>query len=145
MPSRVVDVTTGPKLFDGRRAHSVQAFKGKERYSLVFFSAGKYWKATKKVKDFLSKSCGAELPNDENMPYYIRKLPAAKGFGGKLAGNSGKNKISSSDTKPRMHTPGSGKVAELGAGKHKMSSKRSRQATTAAVMPAAKKGRLGGA
>jgi len=75
---KVLDVSKGPTLFDGRRAHSVEAFKG-ERFSLVFFSAGKYWKAPKKVQDFL-KQCKVEFPSDTSMEYYMKQTPAAKGY-----------------------------------------------------------------
>merc|ERR1711956_197800 len=60
VPPKIVDVSKGPKLFDGRRAHVVEAFKG-SRYSLVFFSIGKYWRAPKPAVDFLKKY-GAESP-----------------------------------------------------------------------------------
>jgi len=75
---KVLDVSKGPTLFDGRRAHSVEPFKG-ERFSLVFFSAGKYWKAPKKVQDFL-KQCKVEFPSDASMEYYMKQTPAAKGY-----------------------------------------------------------------
>ncbi|CAE8694958.1 unnamed protein product [Polarella glacialis] len=75
---KIMDVKQGPKLFDGRRAHSVEAFKG-ERFSLVFFSAGKYWKTPQKVQSFLS-SCRCKFPAEKSMEYYNGKLPTATGY-----------------------------------------------------------------
>merc|ERR1712046_24900 len=76
-PSKLVDVAKGPKLFDGRRAHAVESFTG-TRFSMVFFSAGKYWKAGEKVQSFLKKDCRVEFPSDPTMDYYIKALPKAK-------------------------------------------------------------------
>jgi hypothetical protein len=80
VPPKVVDVSKGPKLFDGRRAHAVEAFKG-SRYSLVFFSIGKYWRAPKPAVDFLAKY-GAEFPSDKTMNYYITQCNRPKGYKG---------------------------------------------------------------
>mmetsp|Transcript_6720 Transcript_6720/g.11563 ORF Transcript_6720/g.11563 Transcript_6720/m.11563 type:complete len:458 (-) Transcript_6720:201-1574(-) len=77
---KIVDVAKGPKLFDGCRAHAVEAFKG-SRYSLVFFSIGKYWKAPQPATDFL-RSYGAELPTKENMKYYMEQMPVPRGYKG---------------------------------------------------------------
>lgn len=87
--SKLVDVAKGPKLFDGRRAHSVEAFSG-TRFSMVFFSAGKYWKASSKLVNFLKKDCKVEWPTDASMDYYLKTLPKPKGYkefpkGGKSA------------------------------------------------------------
>jgi len=82
---KIVDVAKGPKLFDGRRAHSVEAFKG-ERYSLVFFSAGKYWKAKPKEQEFL-RSKSVEFPTPKSVAYYEKRLPKATGYGSEKAGS----------------------------------------------------------
>lgn len=79
-PPKIVDVSQGPKLFDGRRAHAVQQFKG-SRYSLVFFSSGNYWKTPLPAKNFLTKH-GAEFPQVESMKYYTGLMPAPKGYKG---------------------------------------------------------------
>lgn len=78
-PSRLVDVAKGPKLFDGRRAHAVEDFTG-TRFSMVFFSAGKYWKAGDKLVDFLKNDCKVEWPTDASMDYYLKVLPKPKGY-----------------------------------------------------------------
>mmetsp|Transcript_79333 Transcript_79333/g.157157 ORF Transcript_79333/g.157157 Transcript_79333/m.157157 type:complete len:444 (-) Transcript_79333:397-1728(-) len=79
-PSKLVDVGKGPKLFDGRRAHAVEAFTG-TRFSMVFFTAGHRHKhAPSKVVDFLKKKCRVEWPTEESMSYYLKALPKAKGY-----------------------------------------------------------------
>jgi len=80
VPPKIVDVSKGPKLFDGRRAHAVEAFKG-SRYSLVFFSIGKYWRAPKPAEDFLTKY-GAEFPADKTMRYYLGQVRQPQGYKG---------------------------------------------------------------
>lgn len=75
---KTVDVSRGPKLFDGRRAHAVEKFKG-SRYSLVFFTVGKYWKAPSPAKKFLSKH-GAEFPDDQKLKYFCDLMPKPKGY-----------------------------------------------------------------
>jgi len=37
-------------VFDGRRAHEVTNFQGRERFSLVFFTLGKYWQASSQTQ-----------------------------------------------------------------------------------------------
>merc|ERR1712014_340742 len=78
IPPKIIDVSKGPKLFDGRRAHAVEAFKG-SRFSLVFFSIGKYWKAPQPAVNFLTKH-GAAFPTEKSMKYYINKMPQPRGY-----------------------------------------------------------------
>lgn len=78
VPHSMMETGKGQCLFDGRRAHAVEPFTG-ERFSLVFFSIGKYWKAKQDVRDFLT-SHRLEFPTDGSMKYYIGQLPAAKGY-----------------------------------------------------------------
>lgn len=77
---KIIDVSRGPKLFDGRRAHAVESFKG-SRYSLVFFSVGKYWKVPLAAKKFLTKQ-GAEFPDEQKMKHYNGLMPSPKGYNG---------------------------------------------------------------
>ena len=65
-------------LFDGRRAHSVQAFRG-ERYSLVFFSTSAFARARGDVLAFVS-SLGAQVPTSASLQRAARYLAPAKGY-----------------------------------------------------------------
>lgn len=79
-PSKLVDTSKGPKLFDGRRAHAVEAFSG-TRFSMVFFTGGaRYKQAPRKIVDFLKKDCRCEWPTEESMNYYMKAMPKAKGY-----------------------------------------------------------------
>lgn len=54
-----IDACNGLLLFDGKRAHSVDPFEG-ERYSLVFFTCPRFWKASEETKNILVQ---AGFPN----------------------------------------------------------------------------------
>ena len=69
------------QLFDGNRAHWVEPFEG-ERISFVFFTVGKYWKASPDVLDDLS-DCGFEIPKPESMAHAESLLPRPRGYGAK--------------------------------------------------------------
>jgi len=101
-PNTVVDVAHGPKLFDGRRAHAVEPFKG-ERFSLVFFSYGKYWKARKDVQDCLN-SCGVTFPTDDAIKYWTGCLSPPKGYSDSASPHKSSQKRTNSksiETPPR--------------------------------------------
>ena len=65
-------------LFDGRRAHSVQAFGG-ERYSLVFFTTSSFVRARADVLSFVS-SLGAQVPTLTALQRAAHYLSPAKGY-----------------------------------------------------------------
>ena len=67
------------QLFDGNRAHWVEPFEGM-RISFVFFTVGKYWKASPDVLADLS-NCGFEIPTPESMAQAESLLPRARGYG----------------------------------------------------------------
>jgi len=108
-PNIAVDVAHGPKLFDGRRAHAVEPFKG-ERFSLVFFSYGKFWKAPKEVQDCLT-SCGVTFPTDDSMKYWTGCLAPPKGYSHTASPhkNSQKNAKSQSIETPSKDAPQRGR------------------------------------
>jgi len=73
-----MDLSTGLALFDGNRAHEVESFKG-ERFSVVYFTAGKYWKTKPEVQELLGDR-GFEFPKEETMAYMSTILPPPKGY-----------------------------------------------------------------
>jgi len=73
-----IDTSSNLCLFDGNRAHEVEHFKG-ERYSLVFFTVGKYWKATQEVQSRLADR-GFPVPTDETMKEATKLLPPPRGY-----------------------------------------------------------------
>lgn len=64
--SQTLRVRTAAAVFDGRRAHEVTPFQGRERFSLVFFTVGKYWEASHRVK-LLGTRMGFCLPTPESL------------------------------------------------------------------------------
>jgi len=74
----VLDITQGLALFDGNRAHEVEPFQG-ERFSLVFFSVGRYWKAKSSDLDLLRER-GFVIPTDESMAMVRSLLPPPRGY-----------------------------------------------------------------
>eukprot|EP00421_Protoceratium_reticulatum_P043604 CAMPEP_0168444948 /NCGR_PEP_ID=MMETSP0228-20121227/45311_1 /TAXON_ID=133427 /ORGANISM="Protoceratium reticulatum, Strain CCCM 535 (=CCMP 1889)" /LENGTH=408 /DNA_ID=CAMNT_0008459405 /DNA_START=62 /DNA_END=1285 /DNA_ORIENTATION=- len=75
-----LDISSGLVLFDGNRAHEVEAFTG-ERFSLVFFSIGNYWKASPAVQELLLER-GFALPEEASMAAAKSLLPAPRGYYG---------------------------------------------------------------
>jgi len=73
-----MDISQGLALFDGNRGHEVDSFTG-ERFSIVYFSAGSYWKAKPDTQELLRER-GFEFPNEENMSYMGTLLPPPKGY-----------------------------------------------------------------
>jgi len=73
-----IDTSRNLCVFDGNRAHEVEDFKG-ERYSLVFFSVGKYWKATQELQSQLVDR-GFPVPSDETMAEATKLLPPPRGY-----------------------------------------------------------------
>lgn len=73
-----MDISQGLALFDGNRGHEVDPFTG-ERFSIVYFSAGNYWKAKPDTQELLRER-GFEFPNEENMSYMGTLLPPPKGY-----------------------------------------------------------------
>jgi hypothetical protein len=60
--AQTLHVRTSAAIFDGRRAHEVTHFKGKERFSLVFFTVGKYDAASSEARE-LCDDLGFIFPN----------------------------------------------------------------------------------
>merc|ERR1711907_161204 len=56
-----LDISKATAIFDGNRAHEVEAFKG-QRYSLVFFTARGYGKGKPQDVEFMKKECGFPFP-----------------------------------------------------------------------------------
>eukprot|EP00419_Tripos_fusus_P054310 CAMPEP_0172805518 /NCGR_PEP_ID=MMETSP1075-20121228/5797_1 /TAXON_ID=2916 /ORGANISM="Ceratium fusus, Strain PA161109" /LENGTH=1029 /DNA_ID=CAMNT_0013644203 /DNA_START=25 /DNA_END=3114 /DNA_ORIENTATION=+ len=73
-----IDTSSNLCVFDGNRAHEVEDFKG-ERYSMVFFSVGKYWKASQEVQSQLIDR-GFPVPTDESMAEATALLPPPRGY-----------------------------------------------------------------
>ena len=69
------------QLFDGNRGHWVEPFEG-ERISFVFFTVGKYFKASPDVLSALV-DCGFEIPTPESMAHAESLLPRPRGYGAK--------------------------------------------------------------
>lgn len=74
----VVDISKGLVLFDGLRAHEVDAFEG-ERCSVVFFSVGKFWQMTPEQRDYLEQ-CGFHVPEGKDMGPVRKFLPPPRGY-----------------------------------------------------------------
>lgn len=72
-----MDISDKLLLFDGNRGHSVNDFKG-QRYSLVYFCTGQFFKANQTVRGELER-CGFHFPTKEG-------LAIAKGLLGKPRG-----------------------------------------------------------
>lgn len=64
--SVVLNVKSSAKLFDGKRAHEVAPFTGKERFSLVFFTVGKYSNADS-PNEQLCKQLGFSWPTSDSL------------------------------------------------------------------------------
>ena len=78
-PATVLDTGKALCLFDGRRAHAVEAFSG-ERYSLVFFCTSAFSRAREDVLAFVS-SLGAHLPSTgASLQRALHHLAPAKGY-----------------------------------------------------------------
>jgi len=75
----VLDVHNKALVFDGNRAHAVQTFEG-ERYSLVFFTAAKYWKTPQEVQEQLV-AAGVNFPSEKTAGEARKILPPPKGYG----------------------------------------------------------------
>jgi len=74
-----VDLGKGLAQFNGNCAHEVANFEG-ERYSLVWFTIGKYWKTPDDVKSYLI-NCGMQWPTEESMNNAIGLLHPPAGYG----------------------------------------------------------------
>jgi len=75
----IVDLSKNILLFDGTRCHEVMPFKG-ERYSLVWFTAARYWEAGKTTLKKLT-DVGFEIPSNKSVAAvndYLRKPGASK-------------------------------------------------------------------
>lgn len=60
--------------FDGKRAHEVTVFQGKERFSLVFFTLGKYWEASPQAEQ-KCKELGFSWPTSASLSRAMSNLP----------------------------------------------------------------------
>jgi hypothetical protein len=92
-----MDISKQLLLFDGNRGHSVENFKG-NRYSLVYFCTGQFFKADKRIREELAR-CGFHFPTKEG-------LEIAKGLLGKPRGYKAlkKTKGAICSTKPTAIT-----------------------------------------
>jgi len=92
-----MDISKQLLLFDGNRGHSVENFKG-NRYSLVYFCTGQFFKADKRIRDELAH-CGFHFPTKQG-------LEIAKGLLGKPRGYKALKKAKGSivSTKPTAIT-----------------------------------------
>jgi len=82
-----LDLHSKIAIFDGRRGHSVDDFKG-DRFSLVWFSCPRSWKAEDDLKVLL-KSCGVTFPTPELKEKSLEFLTPPRGYApglGKPAG-----------------------------------------------------------
>jgi len=68
-------------LFDGLRGHEVDDFQG-ERFSVVWFNAGKFWTMGRDTKDFL-RQCGFGATENEDLGHVMKLLPPARGYSGR--------------------------------------------------------------
>jgi len=64
--AKVFDLSKQTIVFDGNRAHEVDAFQG-ERYSVVFFTASGHGKGKPKDVEFLRNDCGFPFPTAADM------------------------------------------------------------------------------
>jgi len=70
--STVFDLSKNTVMFDGNRAHEVEAFEG-ERYSTVFFTSSGWAKGKAKDVKYLRNDCGFPYPS----PGDVAKLKRA--------------------------------------------------------------------
>merc|ERR1719291_712960 len=70
--SMTVDLRKNLLLFDGQRCHEVLDWSG-ERYSLVWFSCARHWKAGKQALQQL-RDLGFEIPTDSSLAAVSRAL-----------------------------------------------------------------------
>mmetsp|Transcript_133272 Transcript_133272/g.344889 ORF Transcript_133272/g.344889 Transcript_133272/m.344889 type:complete len:991 (+) Transcript_133272:80-3052(+) len=73
-----MDISKGLVLFDGNRGHEVDSFEG-ERFSVVWFSLGKFWKVQQEERDFLTH-CGFTIPEGPDMGPISKLLPPPRGY-----------------------------------------------------------------
>merc|ERR1719336_613550 len=78
---KVLDINKSLVLFDGNRGHEVDDFQG-ERFSVVWFSAGKFWTMGRENKDFLVQ-CGFGASENEDLGAVKDLLPAPRGYLGR--------------------------------------------------------------
>lgn len=76
----IVDVKENLLLFHGQRCHEVKPFKG-ERYSLVWFSSARYWKADEKTLKHLEE-LGFVIPTEQSVRAVSSALRPARGHHG---------------------------------------------------------------
>lgn len=74
----ISDVSKKFKLFDGNRAHAVEAFQG-ERFSVVFYTSGGYDRCAPSVRAALMKS-GVQWPTKKALDYFRGFLNAPRGY-----------------------------------------------------------------
>mmetsp|Transcript_26663 Transcript_26663/g.69669 ORF Transcript_26663/g.69669 Transcript_26663/m.69669 type:complete len:566 (+) Transcript_26663:114-1811(+) len=72
------DISKQLLLFDGNRGHSVENFKG-DRYSLVYFCTGQFFKANKTVRGELER-CGFHFPTKEGLKIAKDLLGKPRGY-----------------------------------------------------------------
>lgn len=86
----VMDLKKGIALFDGCRGHEVNDFEG-ERFSIVWFSAGKFWTMTEEQREYLT-ACGFHVKPNEDLGPVRTLLGKPLGYTGckSLAGMFGK-------------------------------------------------------
>lgn len=73
-----MDISKGLVLFDGLRGHEVDDFEG-QRYSLVWFSAGKFWTMTQEQKVYL-RDCGFTIPDTKDLGAVSKLLVPPRGY-----------------------------------------------------------------
>jgi len=83
---KTLDISTGTLLFDGSRAHAVDEFKG-ERYSVVFFSCARFWKAPAVLRKQLTEF-GFRIPPRSAVPKMTSTLRPPQGYGKGSVGRS---------------------------------------------------------
>ena len=78
-PSCTVDTQAAVVLFDGNRAHMVNAFSG-QRYSIVFFAQSQYHKAPEAELVFLEDNA-LGVPTEQDLRFFVSLLSPPKGYG----------------------------------------------------------------
>eukprot|EP00812_Abedinium_dasypus_P003711 NODE_1458_length_1137_cov_337.290203.p1 GENE.NODE_1458_length_1137_cov_337.290203~~NODE_1458_length_1137_cov_337.290203.p1 ORF type:complete len:340 (-),score=95.62 NODE_1458_length_1137_cov_337.290203:100-1119(-) len=73
-----VNLSKGLLLFDGKRAHEVDPFEG-ERYTLVFFTAPRYWKITDEARQTM-QTAGLPMPTEKAMQCLKAALRPPQGY-----------------------------------------------------------------
>merc|ERR1719375_204968 len=73
-----LDVQKGVVLFDGKRGHAVDDFRG-ERYSLVFFTCPRFEKMSKECRGYMSAS-GFPIPTQGSMAKVLNLLRKPRGY-----------------------------------------------------------------